>query len=386
MRDGMPVLDSDIHVIEPRDLWATYLDAEFRDCAPQAPEAQTTAWMTIGGHAIPAGADTPARQRALELRYASPTILERFAERGSDELHELVHGTTPDGMLRAMVVEGVDVAVVFRTQAAHVIAFDDQDPRLAAALCRAFNRWLADFCAHDPARLHAGALVPLHDPALAVEEARHAVEDLGARTLVLPSHLVCERPLYHRDYDLLWALAQDLDVAVSFHGIQASYTAGMLANRYPESPVLGHAAGHGVEMMLALGAVLTGGVAARFPRLRLAFLEASCGWLPWWLWALDERWEKWGDRETFDQDELPSELFHRQCFVSAEVDEPFLTEVTARLGGDNLVISTDWPHDDSAYPEAIATFLGLDLPDHAKRRILWDNCARLYGISEPAPA
>ena len=51
------------------------------------------------------------------------------------------------------------------------------------------------------------------------------------------------------------------------------------------------------------------------------------------------------------------------------------------MGDDNIVISTDWPHDDSRYPEAIATFLDLDeLSAESKRKILWDNCVRLYGI------
>jgi predicted TIM-barrel fold metal-dependent hydrolase len=46
------------------------------------------------------------------------------------------------------------------------------------------------------------------------------------------------------------------------------------------------------------------------------------------------------------------------------------------------VISTDWPHDDSAYPRAIDTFLGLEgVSESTKRKILWDNCARLYGLS-----
>jgi uncharacterized protein len=381
VRDGFPVLDSDIHVIEPRGLWEQYLDPAYRRPGADGCPGAQRAWMLVGDRPVPAGADTPARQRALALRYGSPRCGRSFAQRGEDELRELAKGTTPGGMLRAMDVEGIDVSVVFRTQAAHVIAFDDQDPALSAALCRAFNRWLADFCATDPDRLKAGALVPLQDPGLAVEEAGVAVEELGALTLVLPSHMVCERPLYHPDLDPLWALAQDLGVAVSFHGIQASYTAGMLANRYPESPVLGHASGHGVEMMLALGAVLTGGVAARHPGLRFAFLEGGCGWLPWWLWALDERWEKWGDRETFGQDELPSELFARQCYISTEVDEPMLDDVVRHVGDDNVVVSTDWPHDDSAYPHAVETFLGLDAvgPD-TKRKVLWDNCARLYGL------
>jgi uncharacterized protein len=237
---------------------------------------------------------------------------------------------------------------------------------------------MADFCRESPERFKPSALVPLQDIDLAVAEARFAVKAVGAVTLVLPSHMINARPLYDRYYDPLWAVAQEMDVAVSFHGNHAAY-AEHLARRYLDNLVLSHACGQPVEMMLSLGAVVTGGVLSRFPRLRMAFLEGNCSWLPWWLWALDERWEAWGDRELFAQDAKPSELFRRQCFVSAEPEEALAKYVVAELGDDNLVLSTDWPHDDSRFPHAIDAFLQLPhLGAESKRKILWDNCARLY--------
>jgi predicted TIM-barrel fold metal-dependent hydrolase len=215
---------------------------------------------------------------------------------------------------------------------------------------------------------------------LAVAEARFAVHSLGAITLVLPSHMINHRPLYDRYYDPLWAAAEEMDVAVSFHGNHAAY-AEHLARRYLDNLVLSHACGQPVEMILSLGAVVTGGVLSRFPRLRMAFLEGNCSWLSWWLWALDERWEAWGDHELFQQDAKPSELFRRQCFVSVEPEEELAKHVVTELGDDNLVLSTDWPHDDSRYPHAIDGFLEMPhLSPGSKRKILWDNCARLYKL------
>src|SRR6185369_11773766 len=115
--------------------------------------------------------------------------------------------------------------------------------------------------------------------------------------------------------------------------------------------------------------------------LRMAFLEGNCSWLPWWLWTLDERWEKWGDRELFRQDAKPSELFTRQCWVSVEPEEALCKHVVTEIGDDNLVLSTDWPHDDSRFPHAIDGFLDeIPIPMDSKRKILWDNCARLYKL------
>jgi predicted TIM-barrel fold metal-dependent hydrolase len=45
------------------------------------------------------------------------------------------------------------------------------------------------------------------------------------------------------------------------------------------------------------------------------------------------------------------------------------------------VLSTDWPHDDSRFPHSIDSFLALPyLSSETKRKVLWDNCARLYNL------
>ena len=50
------------------------------------------------------------------------------------------------------------------------------------------------------------------------------------------------------------------------------------------------------------------------------------------------------------------------------------------LGDEVLVFSTDYPHSDSRFPQAVRTFLDLDISTRSKEKILWDNSARLYGI------
>jgi uncharacterized protein len=366
-KHGYRVMDSDLHVIEPRTLWEHYLDPQFRGRIVTVPGDAGQTRAHVDGKVMPPYADRPERQRAWSFRMGRP------------EAERLHRGTLAKEALEAMDVEGIDVGILFRTWATQAINIDGLEPAFAAAMSRAWNRWIADFCQESPERLKPSGLVPLQAIDQAVAEARFAIHDLGAVTLVLPSHLVNGRPLYDTYYDPLWRLAQELDVAVSFHGNHAAY-AEHLAKRYLDNLVLSHACGQPVEMMLALGAVLTGGVLSRFPRLRMAFLEGNCSWLPWWLWALDERWESWGDRELFKQDAKPSELFRRQCFISIEPDEHLSKYVVAELGDDNVVVSTDWPHDDSRYPHAIDTFLGLELSKETKRKALWDNCARLYKL------
>jgi predicted TIM-barrel fold metal-dependent hydrolase len=133
--------------------------------------------------------------------------------------------------------------------------------------------------------------------------------------------------------------------------------------------------------MMAAGSMILGGVLERFPNLKVAFLEGNCSWLPWWLYRMDDQWNKFGGGDEVKLNELPSVYFQRQCFISIDADEAPAADMIHRLGDGNVVFSTDYPHPDSAFPHAVEEF--LDLPgigDRSKKKILWDNCARLYGL------
>jgi predicted TIM-barrel fold metal-dependent hydrolase len=150
---------------------------------------------------------------------------------------------------------------------------------------------------------------------------------------------------------------------------------------HPGYRTLSHASVFPLELMLALGSMVLGGVLERFPNLKVAFLEGNCSWLPWWLYRLDDQWEKFGAGEALQLREKPSTYFLRQCFISIDADEHLAADTLKRLGDDNVVFSTDYPHPDSAFPHAVEELLSLEgISAHSKKKILWDNCARLYGL------
>jgi len=380
-KGGFKVMDSDIHVDEPHDLWDRYLEPRFKDRAPRFAAidgSHTNGWQ-FEGKVFPAFFDRPERRRFGRIRREKALARHLETGRYKDPAEDLP-GDDPHAMLKAMDREGIDLAIVFRTRGAHLIALDGLEPDLSAAICRAFNNWLSEFCATDRARLKPTAILPLHDPKLAVEEARRSVRELGAVAVVVSNHPVNGRAWYDPAYEPLWAEAERLGVPVAFHGIQMAYQEH-LGRRFMDNFVMAHAVAHPLEQMMALGSLLTGGVFERYPHLKAAFLEGSCSWVPWWLWTLDERVEKFGDDERFHLTMRPSEYFQRNCWVSVDPDEDVVRHALPSMGDDNIVISTDWPHDDSAYPRAVETFLGLEgVTDTTKRKILWDNCARLYGV------
>jgi predicted TIM-barrel fold metal-dependent hydrolase len=186
--------------------------------------------------------------------------------------------------------------------------------------------------------------------------------------------------------DVLWKELTRLRVPLAFHGTSGGASRDYVSNRFrghANFRTLNHASAFPLELMLAMSAMTVGGVLERFPDLRVAFLEGNCGWLPWWLHRLDDQWEKYGGGETIKLSALPSEYFKRQGFIGTDVDEELLRVVIDAIGDDNIVMSVDYPHADGPFPHGIETFLALPgVGAESKRKIMWDNCVRLYGLAE----
>jgi predicted TIM-barrel fold metal-dependent hydrolase len=136
-----------------------------------------------------------------------------------------------------------------------------------------------------------------------------------------------------------------------------------------------------MEQMMALLALIEGGVLERHPKLRVAFLESGCGWLPYWLWRLDEEYEelRWEVKDTVKM--KPSEYFRRQCFIAIEPSEPYLDRIIDDIGSDNLLFGSDYPHMDHK-PDIVEKAVALQeqLGQKTVQKILWDNPARFYGL------
>ena len=379
MKRGFQVMDSDIHIMEPPDLYERYLEDRFLPDAPTHvpnPGGIYGAWylkMPGQNERVP---QTPQRKNSA----AGPRV-ERIRPFIKDAIEDR-YG--PTSTLGAMDVEGVDVAIVFPTLARGHVTLDDLDPEYAVAICRAYNNYLADFCKKDPDRLKGAALISLHSVDLAVEELRRAVQDLGMVCLTIAPNPINGRYFHDPACDPLWKEAQDLNVPVCLHDTNAGWNQGHLANflRYHPNPTtLTQTFGFPLSLMEAMGSYIVGGVLERFPTLRLAFLEGNCSWLPWLLWRLEEQWEMYKEGEQVQLSLEPTEYFLRQCYVSLEPGEGPAQYVVNTLGDDNLVISTDYPHPDSSYPYAMEHFMELkEIGEASKRKVLWDNCVRLYNL------
>ncbi len=375
-KNGFRVFDSDMHIMEPPDLWQRYIAPEFREIAPRGVLSDNvrdlrTVFPTDPPNARRTGG-TPHRGHNYERNQA---LYKDHSERGWG----------PDCQLEAMDVEGIDVAVLFPTRGLSMLTRPNMDPRFAAAIARAYNGWLHDFCQANPARLLGAGMISVHDIEDAVEETQRVVEEYGFRSVFLRSNVVNGHNWYDQYYEPLWDMLERLEIPIGFHEATGS-SSRQTGDHFDPNFGIRRVYSQPVEQMLGLGAFLCGGVLARHPKLKVAFLEANCSWVPWLVWRADEGYEREGDIFMEDLTMLPSEYFKRQVWVSVEPDEGPARYTIEEFGCEQLVFSTDYPHGDSKYPEAVESFLTLPLSDEEKRKILWDNCARFYAVTETADA
>jgi predicted TIM-barrel fold metal-dependent hydrolase len=375
MKDGFKVLDADRHVIEPADLWQRYLEPEYRDR------------VQIGG---PGQADRYVDGRSIWDRVKLPSSRAQSKVPFGGDAHydtafadAIASGFDAASNLRDMDREGVDVAVLFPTMGLHIMWADFIEPALSAAICRAYNNWLAEYCAHDPGRLKGVMLLPLQDPKLACEELRRAKRELGLLGIFWRPNPLCGRTLTSEDYFPVYELASELGVPVCVHEGALTTLPQAGSDRY--SAFGRHVACHPLEQMLACLNLCADGVLDRFPELKAAYLESGCGWLPFWLERMDEHWEHYSLGRHRVTAEEPSFYFKRQCVISCEAGEEAVPWLLSSVGSDNLVLATDYPHADAVgkFPDETVGALSGDaqLPDEARRKVLWDNPARFYGIS-----
>jgi len=285
-------------------------------------------------------------------------------------------GFDPHARIEDLDLDGIDAAFLYPTLG--LMTGGVSDPGLAAALCRAYNRYIVDFCAPYPDRLFPVAMLPMQSIDLAIEEMRYAANDLGMRTGFVRPNPYNELLLSDEPYDAFWVVAEDLDFSIGLH----EGTGGMPASGVDRVRDLGarHIVSHTLEMMLASLNVIWGGVCERFPRLRFAFLECGGGWIAPWLDRMDRHFEQavWVPKESALQ-MMPSEYFKRQCWISFEPIEITLPYVAELLGGTKCLWATDYPHFDGYFPGA-PKMIADRLPDDIRRDVLAQSAIDFYNL------
>jgi uncharacterized protein len=369
-------VDADGHLLEPDWLWREYLDPGFEERMMSIElDADGLEYLQIDGR---------PSERTVRGVISLMGAMGEDDPRPSPERRYMEHipfgAGDPAERVSLLAQEHLEAALLYGTVEL-LWECEVTDPVLTDAYCRAYNRWIADFCRGAPGTLHAVAHLSLLDPAAAAVELRRAVADGCVGAWVAPfTHT--RKAHGHPDHDVLWQAACELDVPVAVHPTYEPLWCTPI--RFDG---LGRAAEFHYNVMLRQGSqqcllsFLTHGTLERFPDLRLGVLESGMGWVGSFLDRADAVYDTISGRGV-PIHHKPSELFARQCFVSGDPDETAAPLTMDHVGAQCFMWATDYPHPDhpGTWVDAL-TRMVEPLTAETRAAVLGGNVRRIYRLA-----
>jgi predicted TIM-barrel fold metal-dependent hydrolase len=366
------VIDADGHILEPLSLWNDYMDPAFRDRAPR----------------LIRDADGKERLLIEEKVLGSKKGMGAIGAVGArdgvvvDDAMEYEQGRKggfdPHARIPDMDLYGIDAAFLFPSVG--LFCGSINDPALAAAVARAYNRWLADYCKAYPDRLFGVAMIPLQSVDRAIEEMKFARETLGMKAAFIRPNPYSDKMIDQPEYEPFWAAAEGLDMSVCFHEGGGAGMPQVGMDRF-EGRGARHIVSHTMEMMMACLAVIWGGVCERHPKIRVGFLESGGGWVAPWLDRMNRHFDDIGFNDS-GLKTRPSELFERNCWIAFEPVETSLKVLAEHIGPHKILWATDYPHPDGFFPGAPNMVRGLlgNASAETIRQVMAGSAQAFYGL------
>jgi uncharacterized protein len=362
------IVSADSHLVEPPDLFTSRLPSRLRDRAPRTEWGRLLAGFEGEFWVVPESSTAEPRPVTTYFGAGRDMVAVKDANRdGFAAAPDFVFD--PAAPLRAQDRDGVVAEVLYSSVGLQLFRIEDDG--LRRACFSAFNDWTADYCGYDPKRLVGCALIDVDDVAAGAEELDR-VARAGLRAGMITSAPLQDRPYSSRDYDPLWAAAQDLDLPLSLHvhtGRQA----------YPSLPFVEPVTAMN-EIQITLAHMIIGGVFERFPRLKVILAEFDVSWIPHFMYRADHYFNRYTNRDGFSM--TPSEYMRRNVWASFQDETDTIPFTSALFGADRLLWASDFPHMNSTYPHSRDyvgdNFKGMSAGDVG--RIVGGNAVDVYGL------
>lgn len=353
----MAIIDSDAHVIETEQTWQYFSEAEqqYRPVrlAQVSPQGNQKEYWVIDGrlHAVRDGALNLFDSSGLGDKVQTPDASRLMAD--------------VDARVRHMDELGTDVQVLYPTL--YINPYTDR-PDVELAMCRAYNRWMADIWSQGKGRLRWAVVLPMRSMETALEEMRWGKEH-GA-SAVFSRGLECGNMMLSNPYfSPVYEQARDLDMGICVHTGNGSFE---LSDFYAGET------GFSKFKLVGVGCfhhVVFNQIPDRFPGLRFGFIELSSNWVPYVTSDLNRRFERLGKpvKENVLRD--------NNIYVTCQNNDD-LAYVMSHVGDDNLVMGTDYGHaDTSTEIYALQTFkTGGTVSPASVEKILDRNARALYAF------
>jgi predicted TIM-barrel fold metal-dependent hydrolase len=365
------VISADAHVVEPPDLFAGRLSAKLRDRAPRLAEhGGGSAWHVDGMEPVALPPHT-----VTGTGWRRP--LRAPVEIGSVTWDAVMPGLyDPAERIIAQQTDSVDAEILYPSPGLWDAIKQLDDDALKCELVRAYNDWIAEFCAYRPDRLFGLAKLPttnLHD---AQAELVRCVEQLGLKGAVLDAWPSGATAGGRPDDDPFWETVNDLRVPISLH-----YAIGLDATTAPPS---GIAPGLKPPMADALLPMVSAGVFARYPDVRLVFAHGDAGWALHWMEFFDINYVRHKHLSEYalpDDDAVPSDYLRKHAWFTFHQDRSAVKN-RHRHGAVHLLWASHFPHDDCNWPDDREQAMRVtdELPAAERHALLAGNTARLYRL------
>jgi predicted TIM-barrel fold metal-dependent hydrolase len=386
------IVSADAHVLEPTDIWNTWLPKQHREKAPKLVKDVDggDGWLFAGAtDPDPIGLVSTPGMAWDEFRWTGVTYEQ--ARPGCYNGPE---------RLKDMDIDGVDAEVLFPPQRTigHFLGDDDDDFVMAGI--EAYNNFLFDeFMAPDPTRLIGMAQIPSLGTDVAIDTLRKA-KARGFKGVVI-SMWPSGGESVSDDDDPFWAAAADEGMPVCIHinlisrrtrqkqraaaakATQTSGERGIYGGKAAKANAKAVAGLGGVFATVpsTIGQLIFTGVFDRFPALHVSMIETGVGWIPHFLEQIDDRYwrnRSWGNIPI---SEAPSYYWFRNMSATFISDRNGIANRHG-VGVDNIMWSTDYPHHGNDWPYSRKTIEDMmgHIPRDEREKIVASNAIRIFGM------
>jgi len=345
----------DIHAMPP-DVWSSRLPKEWRERGPHVEETPDGPWWVCDGRKV-----SPSGRK--EKGYISAND------------HGFRPGQ-PKTRLEDMDRDGVRATVVYGPTCTQLQV---PDAALHAQVARVYNDWAAEFQNTAPDRLILLPDIPSSDPIVARQELERCAK-LGHRGAIVSNTVGRTKPIFEDEWKVFWDAANEIGVPIHVHLAGGLHSLAMKLGSWRMPAAVAVVP---IQLDETLSGLIFSGILEQRPRVKFVMGEAGLGWIPYVVERLDHELHKYGAKITDHKiGMLPSEIFARQVYTTYE-DEKLGVELIPRIGADNVMWASDYPHGDSTWPHSRKALAESSLAKHGPeilRKVTCENAARVYGF------
>ena len=387
------IISADDHVIEPAHVWQDRMPSKHKELAPKiviAPQGEMTlndgVWLeTPGtGDKMAAWWHFESKRYQIKQMVACPGIPPEEVTMEGVTYDDIAPGCyDPIARLADMDINHVEASLCFPNYPRFCgQLFSEADDLELGLLCvQAYNDWMIDeWCGSSGGRLIPLCIVPLWDAELAAKEI-YRVAEKGCRAVAwseLPAWL--GRPGLHGDFwDPFLKACEETQTVICMHIGSGTKT----VQTSPEAPTVVTANLIVCNSAASMIDWIFSGKFEQFPNLKLLYAESQIGWIPYFIERADDTWRthQWAQGEK--RIPKPPSHYYKKHVYSCFFKDTVGIDLLDRIGEDNVLFETDYPHQDGTFPNtlAIAEELFGHLEQETIDKISRNNAIKLFGLT-----